>query len=194
MHEQESYVNTYSTAPSHQTLVFTNNQDSILSYLPPSSGSQILNPQASTKVVTRSPMHSPAPAAQMRLARNPSIQQLQYNNQAQQSVSKPYYTHLSAIEAAILRSNVPIEINGSTEEIVINGQRGILANRDEIANWRGSLPISQYDINQDANPEVISKRTGQELEYIQELGELIRLASMSWLDYESCSVISLRPL
>ena len=171
MHEQESYVNTYSTAPSHQTLVFTNNQDSILSYLPPSSGSQILNPQASTKVVTRSPMHSPAPAAQMRLARNPSIQQLQYNNQVQQSVSKPYYTHLSAIEAAILRSNVPIEINGSTEEIVINGQRGILANRDEIANWRGSIPINQYDINQDANPEVISKRTGQELEYIQELGE-----------------------
>ena len=76
----------------------------------------------------------------------------------------------SNVEAAILRSSVPIDINGH-EEIVVNGQRGILANGDEISNWRGDLPITHYEVNQDDNPEVITKQTNQKLQYVQELGK-----------------------
>lgn len=75
----------------------------------------------------------------------------------------------SNVEAAILRSSVPIDINGQ-EEIEVNGQRGILANGEEILNWRGDVPITQYAINQDDNPEIINKQTNQKLQYVQELG------------------------
>lgn len=82
--------------------------------------------------------------------------------------SSPKYAMLSDMEAAILRSSSPIQINGS-EEIEVNGQRGIWANKCEQLNWRGELPIAEYLINQDANPEVIKKNIRKQLEYVQEL-------------------------
>lgn len=75
---------------------------------------------------------------------------------------------LSQIEEHILRSLEPIDIN-ETEEIEVLGQRGIWANKSEIANWRGELPINEYLINHDPNPEVITKKSKQNVEYIQEL-------------------------
>ena len=75
---------------------------------------------------------------------------------------------LSEIEAAILRSSEPVQLN-ETDEIEVLGQRGIWANRAEVLNWRGVVPISQYSINEDANPEVITKRSQQILEYLQEI-------------------------
>ncbi len=47
---------------------------------------------------------------------------------------------LSSVEAAILRSTIPIDIV-ETEEITVNGQRGIWANRAETINWKGVIPI-----------------------------------------------------
>ena len=47
---------------------------------------------------------------------------------------------LSSVEAAILRSTVPIDIH-ETEEITVNGQRGIWANKAETINWKGVIPI-----------------------------------------------------
>ena len=82
--------------------------------------------------------------------------------------AEPDRSYMSAIEAAILRSTVPIELN-ETEEITIQGQRGIWANKNEVVNWRGEMPISAYTINEDNNPEVITKRTHQNIEYLQEL-------------------------
>ena len=82
------------------------------------------------------------------------------------SVSAGQY--LSDIEASILRSTVPINVN-ETEEISVLGQRGIWTNRLEVANWRGVYPISQYVINEDSNPEIITKKTQEQLTYIQEL-------------------------
>jgi hypothetical protein len=70
---------------------------------------------------------------------------------------------ISDVEAAILRANIPIELNES-EEITVNGQRGIWANRSEVLNWRGVCPISEYQINADPNPEIITKRACQSLE------------------------------
>lgn len=78
------------------------------------------------------------------------------------------YSYLSEAEAAILRSDAPLYIN-ETEEITVNGQRGIWVNKNEIVNWRGVLPITQYEINQDSNPEIVRKRTQQQINYIQEL-------------------------
>ena len=70
---------------------------------------------------------------------------------------------LSEVEQAILRSNVPLEINES-EEITVLGQRGIWANRAEVVNWRGVVPIGSYKINEDDTPEIITKRTQQRIE------------------------------
>ena len=76
--------------------------------------------------------------------------------------------YTSEIEAAILRSTSPININES-EEITFQGNRGIWANRAEVVGWKGVLPIEKYQINEDPNPEVITKRIKQQLEYVQEL-------------------------
>ena len=75
---------------------------------------------------------------------------------------------LSQIEAAILRSGEPIASN-EQDEIEVLGQRGLWLNKQEILNWRGVIPITEYLINEDANPEVITKRSQEKLEYIQEL-------------------------
>lgn len=75
---------------------------------------------------------------------------------------------LSEIEAAILRSSVPIDVN-ETEEITVNGERGIWANKAETINFRGVIPISHYAINDDPNPEIIRKKTDQKLVYQQEV-------------------------
>ena len=75
---------------------------------------------------------------------------------------------LSEIEAAILRSREPLKIDES-EEIEVFGERGIWANKAEELHWKGIIPISEYSINEDPNPEVITKRSHQMLEYLQEI-------------------------
>jgi hypothetical protein len=74
----------------------------------------------------------------------------------------------SQIEAAIMNATRPFEVS-ETETITVAGQTGVWANRAEIAAWRGVVPITQYQINEDANPEVIRKRTDQTLIYEQEV-------------------------
>jgi hypothetical protein len=81
--------------------------------------------------------------------------------------------YLSDTETAILKSAVPMSIN-ETEEITYNGIRGIWANKTEVTNWRGLLPIAQYEINQDPTPEIITKRTQELLTYIQEMAVYFR--------------------
>jgi hypothetical protein len=76
--------------------------------------------------------------------------------------------YLSEIEQTMIRSSDPIQINAS-EEITVNGHRGIWANRAEVVNWRGPIPITQYAINEDASPEIITKRSTQTVDYVQEL-------------------------
>jgi hypothetical protein len=46
----------------------------------------------------------------------------------------------------------------SREEVVtVNGITGILVNKAEIDNWRGPIPLSEYPINDDPNPEIIRR-------------------------------------
>ena len=75
---------------------------------------------------------------------------------------------LSELENAILRSLSPVKIN-ETEEININGIRGILANKSELLTWKGVVPIEQYSLNKDSDPEIITKIKVNKLEYFQEL-------------------------
>jgi len=85
-----------------------------------------------------------------------------------QASGDPNASAISQLEAAILRATVPIEIN-ETEEITVNGERGIYANKAEIVAWRGVIPITEYKLNEDANPELITKRTEQAVTYQQEV-------------------------
>jgi len=75
---------------------------------------------------------------------------------------------LSQIEQQILRSTQPIEVS-ETEEITVIGQRGVWMNKAEVNAWRGDLAITEYRIHEDQNPEVITKRFEQQVEYVQEL-------------------------
>ena len=75
---------------------------------------------------------------------------------------------ISAVEAAILRANNPVEFN-ENESLTVNGQTGIWVNKNEVMNWKGIIPISQYVINEDLNPQVIRKQTEQQLIYEQEV-------------------------
>lgn len=74
----------------------------------------------------------------------------------------------SQIESAILNSSEPINLN-EIEEIMVNGERGIWANKEESLNWRGIMPLSEYKINEDDNPQIIKKKNKQNLVYHQEV-------------------------
>lgn len=78
-------------------------------------------------------------------------------------------SYLSKVEQDILRSNLPIDLNEDFEEITINGEKGILMNKSEISDWRGELPLNNYAINEDKDPEVIHKRTNHQILYKQDM-------------------------
>ena len=63
---------------------------------------------------------------------------------------------LSHIEQSILRNVHPIEVN-ETEELTILGQRGLWINKAEVDAWRGDLNITEYSINEDQNPQIITR-------------------------------------
>lgn len=75
----------------------------------------------------------------------------------------------SEIEDAILKSTQPIPVNAQDEEILVNGERGVWINKAESLNWKGPLPLNNYQINEDPEPEIIKKTTSQKIEYVQEL-------------------------
>lgn len=77
-------------------------------------------------------------------------------------------SYVSEMEKTILRSLTPITLD-ENEEITIFGQRGLWANKQEEINWKGNIPLCNYEINQDQDPEIIRKKSDQKLEYIQEL-------------------------
>lgn len=75
---------------------------------------------------------------------------------------------MSRIEETLVRSSVPIPVE-ETEEISVLGHRGVWVNKSEVLNWQGPVPISQYKLNEDPNPEVINKTSGQPVEYTQDI-------------------------
>jgi hypothetical protein len=76
--------------------------------------------------------------------------------------------YFSEIENKIYKSTNPIDTN-ETEEITINGYKGLWLNKSEILNWSGHLPISQYPINDDQNPKIVRKLSDKKCTYEQDI-------------------------
>ena len=75
---------------------------------------------------------------------------------------------VSEVERQIINAQQPIAIN-ETEEIEAIGHRGIFANRTELQAWRGKLPLAEYKIYEDPNPQIIRKKNAEKIKYIQNI-------------------------
>jgi hypothetical protein len=62
--------------------------------------------------------------------------------------------YVSRVEQAIRSSTQPITAE-SSDIITVNGEKGVWVNKAEVESWRGEIPISEYLINQDSNPELV---------------------------------------
>lgn len=127
--------------------------------------------KSSSGVFQKSASNSPQPKQSVQSQPKQSVQSQQ--PQSSQTTPQPRIenssVYISPIEEAILRSNnFPVIIN-ETEQVSALGERGIYANKCEAKNWKGEIPLSDYTLNEDDNPQVITKKVAHQLEYIQEL-------------------------
>lgn len=70
-------------------------------------------------------------------------------------------------ETRILESANPIEPE-THEEVEVLGEKGICMNKSEIRDFSGPIPIEQYEINQDPNPDIIRKKPTDVVNFTQE--------------------------
>jgi hypothetical protein len=63
----------------------------------------------------------------------------------------------SEIERQLLNAAQPLHSLSTRETISAGGFSGLYLNRHEANEWRGPVPVDEYPINQDPNPEVIRK-------------------------------------
>jgi hypothetical protein len=75
----------------------------------------------------------------------------------------------SKLETAILAAKKPLEIK-DPELITFNGESVLWCNKDDSLNWKGNVPITEYKLNDDPEPEIIVKKNNQEVVYEQEIG------------------------
>ena len=76
------------------------------------------------------------------------------------------FAFASQVEASILASVNPLQFNASKTMTAV-GQTGLWLNEQEILSFKGD--INRYIFVEDANPQVITKKVQQQLEYVQEL-------------------------
>jgi hypothetical protein len=99
---------------------------------------------------------------------NSDVKQIEMNIKLILTQSKPQ-KYTSEIEKAIYNSAQPIE-TGQHEEIEIPelGIRGIWINKSETENWTpGDVPLSEYKINIDPNPELVKLKYPKCIERIE---------------------------
>ena len=126
-----------------------------------------------TSLSTKSPNLSPISKIQSTL-QSPEVVQIRNQDISNDKLKQNFFYVDSLLrrkldlESAIIRSNVPLDLS-ETEEILLNGQKSLWVNKEESDKWKGEYPISKYPINDDPNPEVIRKQTGQQLVYHQEV-------------------------
>ena len=77
--------------------------------------------------------------------------------------------YLSEVEEKLLKSTEPLEFDTNGEDIEVLGQRGIWLNKNESVNWQGETRLCEYELNQDHNPQHITKKTNFKINYIQEM-------------------------
>lgn len=76
---------------------------------------------------------------------------------------------MNSIEKELLNSIKPLEILGIEEETTAFNERGIWLNKKEVCNWSGPIPISQYELNKDESPEIITKTIQTPVDYVQDI-------------------------
>jgi hypothetical protein len=98
-------------------------------------------------------------------------QQQSSHQQQQSSWSSSAAAHGSSfqsqVEQQVVNAQQPIQTN-EREQVQAGQYQGTFLNKQEVDNWRGPIPIEQYRINDDPNPEVIRKRLDK-LKYRQEV-------------------------
>jgi hypothetical protein len=150
--------------PPRQTLSSISKSHSSAHFARPSGNSRAGNASSAAQNNPVNQIAADLLELQNQVSRSASAAHFSQNrSRASQNTNASSSVFLSDVEAAILRANIPIELN-ETEEITVNGQRGIWANKTEVSNWRGVCPLSEYQINADPNPEIITKRACQHLE------------------------------
>lgn len=75
---------------------------------------------------------------------------------------------LSELEKQIINSANPIVID-ETQEISANNISGIWLNKSDNDNWAGPIPLEEYKINSDPNPQIVTKTPLEKLHYIQNI-------------------------
>lgn len=116
------------------------------------SSAKLSGKQSSTYEIIRNSSHNS-------IAESQRTTSIAVNNDNQQA---------SNVEAAILAATKPFEV-AEKEVINVNGITGLWANKSEAENWNGPLPLKEYPINNDNEPEVIKKRTDQTVIYEHEV-------------------------
>ncbi len=56
-----------------------------------------------------------------------------------------------------------------TETITVLNETGQWVNKADEVNWSGPVALKDYPINEDSSPEIVHKKSTQELTYIQEI-------------------------
>lgn len=96
---------------------------------------------------------------------NASSSQQNLGSSAQSSSAQSKFT---ITEKILNASNAPVDVN-ATETVCVNEQTGVYVNKQDESEWQGPVRISDYPINVDNNPEVISKQTNQVVNYTQDV-------------------------
>jgi len=91
-----------------------------------------------------------------------------YSYQSGSTIASDSTIVLNEFEAALIRSNNPIDIR-EKGQITVNGQTGIWCNKNQCEKWKGDLNLSEYEIFNDPNPQIIYKKPTEQLQYVQEL-------------------------
>ncbi len=72
------------------------------------------------------------------------------------------------MKRSIIDALNPVEV-AEDEEVAALGNRGVWVNKAEVKNWRGPIPITDYKLNDDALPDMITKTIHQPVEYTQDI-------------------------
>lgn len=82
-------------------------------------------------------------------------------------VEEDFVNNASKADLLMNQNNASEACNNDV--ITINGETGVWINKADAINWQGPIPLSEYTINEDSNPEIIRKKSEQELVYNQEI-------------------------
>jgi hypothetical protein len=97
-------------------------------------------------------------------------QQQQQPQRSEQIETRSAECPTAPVCRSILTStSAPVDLPSETEQVTVHGETGSLANKEDLINWSGPLPLNQYPINQDPNPEIITRRVEQPINFTQEV-------------------------